>query len=130
MIINITQYDPLTGEIIQVCTAQEETLGLYGNYVLGSYPRADYYIRHGKPVKKDIKPSVHHSFDYLSCAWVADPDKIRATRMQLLRESDWTQLPDVPLVTKELWVAYRQELRDITAQPGFPRDIIWPVPPA
>ena len=48
-----------------------------------------------------------------------------------LLHSDWTQLPDVPLTTEqvEAWRVYRQELRDITDQPGFPRTINWPVPP-
>lgn len=54
---------------------------------------------------------------------------MRARRSQLLQESDWTQLPDVPLATKEVWAAYRQALRDITAQPGFPLTVAWPTPP-
>lgn len=53
---------------------------------------------------------------------------IRAKRDALLVQSDWTQLPDVPLPTKEAWAAYRQALRDITQQPD-PHNIIWPTPP-
>lgn len=54
-----------------------------------------------------------------------------AQRNVLLAESDWTQLADVPLPAEEkaAWAAYRQQLRDITAQPGFPNSIIWPVKP-
>lgn len=51
------------------------------------------------------------------------------TRATLLMQSDWTQLPDVPLSTKEAWATYRQVLRDITDQPGFPENVVWPVPP-
>jgi hypothetical protein len=49
----------------------------------------------------------------------------------LLAESDWTQLPDVPLSAeqKTAWATYRQQLRDITAQPGFPNNINWPQKP-
>ena len=49
---------------------------------------------------------------------------------QLLRESDWAVLPDVPLTSgeKAAWVAYRAELREIRSQAGFP-DVIWPVSP-
>lgn len=53
---------------------------------------------------------------------------IRSRRASLLAETDWTQLPDVPLATKTLWAEYRQALRDITLQPD-PRNIIWPTPP-
>jgi len=53
---------------------------------------------------------------------------IRARRDALLVQSDWTQLPDVPLATKEAWAAYRQQLRDITFQPD-PHNISWPTPP-
>jgi hypothetical protein len=53
---------------------------------------------------------------------------IRTERDQRLKATDWTQLPDVPLTTKEKWAVYRQALRDITEQPD-PFNIIWPTPP-
>lgn len=56
------------------------------------------------------------------------PDDIRATRNTLLAASDWTQLPDAP-VDQTAWSAYRQALRDITDQEGFPANVVWPVPP-
>lgn len=51
-----------------------------------------------------------------------------ALRTQLLVNSDWTQLPDVPLSAekKAQWATYRQALRDITNQSGFPDNINWP----
>lgn len=54
---------------------------------------------------------------------------VRAIRNSLLAESDWTQLPDVPQSIKDLWTPYRQALRDITEQTGFPTDVVWPTPP-
>lgn len=53
---------------------------------------------------------------------------IRAKRNQLLLESDWTQIPDVPL-DKEAWGIYRQALRDVTAQEGFPQNVTFPDKP-
>jgi hypothetical protein len=53
----------------------------------------------------------------------------RAERNALLFESDWTQLPDVPEETRLKWQEYRQALRDITLQEGFPENIIWPTKP-
>jgi hypothetical protein len=52
----------------------------------------------------------------------------RATRDNLLKMSDWTQLLDAPS-DNTLWAAYRQQLRDITKQVGFPRKIVWPTSP-
>lgn len=54
---------------------------------------------------------------------------VRIERDLLLQASDWTQLPDVPQATKDLWAPYRQALRDIPLQPGFPASIIWPKRP-
>ena len=56
--------------------------------------------------------------------------QIRGQRDFLLEQSDWSQLPDVPLQTKELWSDYRQQLRDIPTQSGFPYDVQWPAKPA
>ena len=51
-----------------------------------------------------------------------------AQRNALLANSDWTQLADVPLTAemKAQWATYRQALRDITDQSGFPDQINWP----
>jgi hypothetical protein len=59
----------------------------------------------------------------------ATANAVRAKRNTLLVESDWTQLPDAP-VDAVAWAAYRQGLRDISDQPGFPVDVVWPVPPS
>lgn len=52
----------------------------------------------------------------------------RSQRNLLLRLSDWTQLPDSPANSQE-WAVYRQALRDITLQEGFPSNIEWPQEP-
>lgn len=50
-------------------------------------------------------------------------------RNGLLKTSDWSQLPDVPEKVKEKYAPYRQALRDLTEQEGFPFYIEWPVHP-
>lgn len=55
---------------------------------------------------------------------------IKRQRRYLLTESDWTQLPDVSKNIKDAWLSYRQELRDITLQKGFPLNVIWPTKPS
>lgn len=56
-------------------------------------------------------------------------NEIKVERDRLLAESDWTQLPDVPDTTKAKWSSYRQKLRDLPKQPGFPNDVVWPTKP-
>ena len=55
----------------------------------------------------------------------------RSVRDGLLRDCDWTQLPDSPLSAevRAAWAAYRQALRDITEQPGFTASVEWPAAP-
>jgi hypothetical protein len=54
--------------------------------------------------------------------------KVRIQRNKLLLESDWTQVLDAPL-DQTAWAIYRQELRDITDQTGFPNNVVWPTKP-
>jgi hypothetical protein len=47
-------------------------------------------------------------------------ERIRTRRNQLLAASDYTQLPDNTHPKKFEWAVYRQALRDLPQQPGFP----------
>ncbi len=100
----------------------------------GSFDDSLYYVEADIPVAMPTKPSDHHVFDYTAKQWV-DPRTtetewplVRAERDRRLLSSDWTQLPDVPLATKEVWAVYRQALRDITEQ-SDPFNLVWPTPP-
>jgi hypothetical protein len=55
--------------------------------------------------------------------------QLREERNLLLSKSDWTQAGDVPQAPKDKWAAYRQALRDVPQQAGFPDNIQWPVKP-
>lgn len=58
--------------------------------------------------------------------------RIREQRSRLLAESDWIVVfhtekgTNIPFE----WELYRQQLRDITTQDGFPHNVMWPSPPA
>lgn len=52
----------------------------------------------------------------------------RKRRNKLLTASDWTQVIDAP-VDQAAWATYRQALRDISAQAGFPATVVWPTQP-
>ena len=55
-------------------------------------------------------------------------DQVRVERDQLLLVSDWTQVLDAP-VDQAAWATYRQALRDVPEQEGFPSEIAWPTQP-
>ena len=55
-------------------------------------------------------------------------DRVRADRNARLAACDWTQVLDAPVDTAA-WAAYRQDLRDVPSQAGFPWEINWPVAP-
>ena len=55
----------------------------------------------------------------------------RVTRDGLIAACDWTQIPDAPLTAAQraAWATYREALRDVPAQAGFPATINWPTKP-
>ena len=53
---------------------------------------------------------------------------VRTSRTEKLKDCDWTQIAD-STADKTAWATYRQALRDITAQAGFPWTIDWPTQP-
>lgn len=53
---------------------------------------------------------------------------VRQQRNEQLKASDWTQVADAP-VDQAAWATYRQALRDVTGQEGFPWTITWPEQP-
>lgn len=55
-------------------------------------------------------------------------NEVRAERDAKLASSDWTQVADAT-VDKAAWATYRQALRDIPQQAGFPYNVIFPVTP-
>ena len=53
---------------------------------------------------------------------------VRNQRTEMLNDCDWTQISD-STADKNAWATYRQALRDVTTQSGFPWTITWPVKP-
>ena len=54
--------------------------------------------------------------------------KLRLERNTLLRATDYTQLADSTPDSNQ-WLAYRQSLRDLPSQAGFPFDVTFPSVP-
>ena len=53
---------------------------------------------------------------------------VRADRNARLAATDWTQIAD-STADKLAWAAYRQALRDVPSQNGFPQSVTWPEQP-
>jgi hypothetical protein len=58
-------------------------------------------------------------------------DQVRAERDQLLAKTDWvvTKSYEINTTIPQEWLNYRQALRDIPQQTGFPDNVVWPTAP-
>lgn len=58
-------------------------------------------------------------------------EEIRQRRDEALKQSDWTQLADAALDTSQAqeWRDYRDDLRAVPQQTGFPWQVVWPIAP-
>jgi hypothetical protein len=76
-------------------------------------------------------PEEEAEWDAMERQWaeVGFPTKIREQRDALLKATDWTQGADVPQSFKDKWALYRQALRDVPQQAGFPDNVTWPTKP-
>lgn len=90
-------------------------------------------IKEGAPINKNGKwiqtwEIVNATQEEISQRASDKAAEVRSERNQKLAESDWTQIADAP-VDKNSWLQYRQELRDISKQQGFPMAVNWPLKP-
>jgi hypothetical protein len=63
----------------------------------------------------------------------ATADEVKATIEQILKNTAWAVAEDDRTITKGQrsdWMAFRQAVRDIPIQAGFPANIVWPTEPA
>ena len=73
-------------------------------------------------------------YDTKKAAWDANAEirkavEVRSERNAKLALTDWTQTIDTPQATKDKYATYRQTLRDVPAQSGFPNTVVWPDAP-
>jgi hypothetical protein len=90
-----------------------------------------YKLVDGKEIpltQEEISLGVEQNKKAMAKAFEEDCKSVRNKRDQLLLECDWTQLPNSPVDTA-VWEVYRQALRDVPAQDGFPLNVVWPTKP-
>lgn len=75
-----------------------------------------------------VTTATEHEAAYKAMKDAEQAKAVRTQRGEKLKDSDWTQVADAP-VDKAAWSAYRQALRDISTQEGFPWTINWPEQP-
>lgn len=103
------------------------------------YADADAVLRDKLPTGETEREKDIHNWRDIDGEYVYDPLPVepvlaaeaRAKRDKLLDETDWTQTLDAPISAecREAFRVYRQALRDITEQEGFPETIEWPTAP-
>jgi hypothetical protein len=134
----ITIYKISNGEILRVVSAPDDMIALQINqgedYIVGDFADDLFYISNGKAIQKPLSPNDDYVWNPDTKKWVYSKttddlanDAI-IKRNDLLLASDWTQLQDAP-ADKQAWAEYRQHLRDVTQQSGFPITIDWGTPP-
>ena len=77
-------------------------------------------------------PEEEAEWDAKDAEWAAGADeraaaKVRKERDKKLAATDWRASVDLTLSTE--WANYRQALRDVPSQAGFPNTITWPSEP-
>lgn len=76
----------------------------------------------------DADGNITFSFD--EGGWLADlAADARMDRDARISKLDWRYLPGNEAYLTDAWIAYKQTLKDITEQDGFPTDITWPTEP-
>ena len=125
-----------SGKILRTGTCLNADFSLQGeNVIEGLANYENQYIENNLIVNMPPKPNGAAYFNYDTKQWVLDyPSQelsVKFQRDDLLYKSDWTQIPNNPLTAEQqqAWAVYRQELRDITSQSGYPFNVIWPTPP-
>ena len=132
-----TIFNKTTGQILRIVSTNNIDLQISDgeSYINENYDDSLYYIKNNIPILFPAKPNEYSIFDWSTYQWTNNTNEaiyfVLNKRNRLLYESDWTQIPNNPLTAEQqsAWAVYRQELRDITSQSGYPFNVIWPTPP-
>ena len=135
--MNYTIYSEATGQILRNIQTDDIEIQLETgeSYIEGFVDDANYYIENGIPIAIPTSPSPYAVFNFSTKQWVLNENlaiaEVSDQRQKLLYASDWTQIPNNPLTAEKQaeWATYRQQLRDIPSQSGYPFNVIWPTPP-
>ncbi|WP_281660513.1 tail fiber assembly protein [Microvirgula aerodenitrificans] len=108
--------DAIPADAVEI--TRDEHAALLAGQSTGQRIEAD---EHGHPVLRDTPVPGDEQL----------ADAVRARRDALITATDYLLMPDYPISAEQLAEvrAYRQALRDVPLQAGFPQTIDWPEPP-
>lgn len=136
-----TIYNTISGRISRTVSTDEDIvlqLSEDEDYIEGEYSGNSNYIDSDKQVIAiPDRPNVYSDFDFTTKQWVVNQNKaifdILQKRQKLLVASDWTDTLSAKTRLGDAlynqWQTYRQALRDITDQAGYPLNVEWPTAP-
>lgn len=139
--MNYLIYDKTNGKPLRCLDIPEEVLSYQiqknEDYLIGDYDLLNCYVDVESKTICELtnKPSDFHEFNYENKTWELDEQKlineILIKRQSELYKSDWTDTlsAQTRLTNWQQWQDYRQALRDIPQQAGYPLDVIWPEQP-
>lgn len=112
-------YDKRTGAYIGPCDATEGD------------PAGIFTEERPPIVQSDEKTAVFRKgkWEVIPARSISEIAEALMKRDHMLAACDWTQLEDSQ-VDKAIWAEYRQKLRDLPAQEGYPSKIEWPQIPS
>jgi hypothetical protein len=104
---------------------------------ISNFSTLTHYVENGELKIAEDRPSEDYTYNPEEHTWTRFRAEInhervaRTQRTQLLSDCDWivTKYTERGEPVPEAWVTYRQALRDITDQEGFPENIEWPEKP-
>lgn len=116
----------------------DDTLAMYGVYPVGYEPAPTYdpatqkMIVSSEPLLINgswvlTKSIVDKTAEQITNDTAVKASQIRSLRDSRIAQTDWCALSDVTMSAE--MAAYRQALRDIPAQEGFPYTVTWPNKP-
>ena len=110
------QIDEGTGDRYNLCQSHYFEGGLYTSDGIPRYKLVD-----GQTVERTEEEIAADRVPLQASA-------VRTQRDKLLAYTDWTQTLDAPIdaATRDAMRTYRQALRDVPQQDGFPTDVQWP----
>lgn len=136
-----TTYDPASGGITGIInTSSTNNIDPDVKYIAGAYDAKVYYIKNGKAVAYPPKPNdnfwIVYIWDMATETWYPNNSATAKVARRIRDE----KLVAVDRVNPMWWAsmtaeqqvqvsAYRQELLNVTKQPGFPTVIEWPDKP-
>lgn len=116
----------------------EPTMAAYGMYPVGYEAAPEYDQMTHRLQHSNLPEFVNGQWVLTKTVVALTPEQIadmtaakaqgvRNQRDKLIADTDWMALSDSTLTPA--WAAYRQALRDVTAQAGFPHTVDWPIKP-